>query len=284
VAGPDAVTHEQLYERIASLIGRRPFGIPIPDFLVRHGSRVANTLGLSIHLEAALEGFFAPEISLADNALESMLGGAPTRLDDGLRQLIVGLDEVTPAEGVGSVQVKRFWADVHESRFDAADLLRLFRERFAEIMPIPVGVEPAAPATTLDEGAVITMALPGRGHVQVRVQEVTPEHVVVATLRGHAVAGIVRFSARRHESSVRFEVTTCDAAANPIDWLALSLGGARIQDANWTRVVQKVVDLSGGTSEGIATAIQTLNATAAAEAERWIRGVIETPAEYGRTL
>ena len=40
------------------------------------------------------------------------------------------------------------------------------------------------------------MNLPARGHVQIRVAEVTDDHVVGVTLQGHALAGCVRFSTR----------------------------------------------------------------------------------------
>jgi hypothetical protein len=148
------------------------------------------------------------------------------------------------------------------------------RARQPDIMPMPIGVEPAAPDTRLEEGAVITIALPGRGHVQVRVREVTTDHIVLATLRGHAVAGIVRFSATTRAGTTRFEMTTCDAAANALDWLTHSIGAARMQDANWMRVVSNVTALSGGRSEGVESDIRTLDAAQAAAAEHWIRGIL----------
>jgi NADH dehydrogenase len=246
----------------------------VPEFIARHASRAAELLGLPASIQPILDAFSASGPAAADNALPRLLTASPTSLDAGLRRLIHGLDEVTPAQGVGSVQIKRFRADITGSNLAPEAMLRMFRERFGEIMPTPIGVEPAAPATRLEDGAVITIALPGRGHVEVRVREVTPDHVIVATLRGHAVAGIVRFSATAHGESVRFEVTTCDAAANALDWLTLSLGGARIQDANWTRVVSNVVEQSGGRSGGVSTEVRTLDASEAGEAEQWIRDVI----------
>jgi hypothetical protein len=275
IAGPEAVTPEELYERIAALIDRRPARIPVPEFVARHGSRAAEVLGVSGAILPMLEAFSAGHLAPDENALERVFGVPPTSLDSGLRRLIRDLDEVTPAQGVGSVQIKRFFADIEGAALPPAELLHLLRERFGEIMPMPVGVEPAAPATRLEPGAVVTIALPGRGHVQIRVREITDEHVIVATLRGHAVAGIVRFSATGQSGIVRFEVSTCDAAANALDWLTLSLGGARMQDANWMRVVSKMAELSGGRSDGVTSEIRTLDARQAAEADRWIRDIIE---------
>jgi NADH dehydrogenase len=142
-------------------------------------------------------------------------------------------------------------------------------------MPVEIGVEPAARDLTLDEGAVVTMALPGRGHVQVRVEEATEGRVVLSTLRGHALAGLVQFRTRPVGDVVEFEVMTCDAAANAMDWLGLTLGGARIQDANWTRLAENVGAMAGGSAAPVQSDARKLDAEEATAVERWIRTVVE---------
>lgn len=276
ISGPDAINQTELYEHIAGLIDRRPLRLPIPDFIAAHGGKLAEALRLpvpfeSIHLPFATAGNIGRN---ASNALSTVFGLTGTRLDDGLRRLILELSEVTPAEGVGTLEVKRFSTIIRGSAYDATELLRRLRMNFKDVMPIEVGVEPAAPQTELIAGGVVTIALPGRGHVQIRVEEVTDQHVVVATLRGHAVAGIVRFATESMEGGVRFEVMTCDAAANAFDWVTLTLGGARIQDANWTRVVHNVVELSGGVDGGVESDARTLSDTEATNVEQWIRSII----------
>jgi uncharacterized protein YbjT (DUF2867 family) len=293
LAGPEGITQGELYDRIASLIDRRPLRIPVPDFLAAHGARLAEALHLSAPFNLSHLAFGGGgALDSADNAGASALlqsfGVTPTTLEQGLRHLITGLPEVTPSEGAGTLEVKHFSAEIQGSRYDATELLRQFRSQFKQMMPIEIGVEPAAPQTQLNEGGVVTMALPGRGHVQVRVEEVAPHHVIVATLRGHVVAGIVRFSTRQAGSAVVFEVMTCDTAANAVDWLALTLGGARVQDANWLRVVQNVVTLSGGTAESTHSDGQKLSGEEAAEVRGWIRTIIarqqsEPPAVTGQT-
>src|SRR5205085_8056861 len=126
------------------------------------------------------------------------------------------------------------------------ELMRAIRSQFRELMPIAVGVEPAAPHDTLDEGAVITMAIPGRGHVAIRVEQVAEHHVVVSTLRGHVVAGFVRFATSTRGDRVGFEVIACDTAANVLDWITLTLGAVRVQDANWLKLVRNVAKMAGG--------------------------------------
>jgi NADH dehydrogenase len=130
------------------------------------------------------------------------------------------------------------------------------------------------------------MALPGRGHVQVRIEDVSDEHVIVATLRGHVLAGIVRFSAVDLAGGVRFEVLTCDTAANALDWMALSLGAARVQDANWTRVVQNVAKLAGGEASDISVDGRRLHGEERTNVERWIQNIIrrqQTSQHRGQT-
>ena len=54
----------------------------------------------------------------------------------------------------------------------------------------------------------------------------------------------MRFSASPTADGIRFEVLTCDRAANVADWVGLTLGGSRLQDANWTTVVTNVAGLA----------------------------------------
>ena len=277
VRGPEAVTHRVLYDRIAALIDRRPARLPLPDFLLEHGARLAKAFAEpGPHAADALR--FAAEAadSGADaESLSRVFGVTATTLDEGLTRLATGLSELTPADGTGTVELKRFFADIRNSRYDAPQLLREFRARFKSLMPVPIGVEPASPETELNAGAAVTIALPGRGHVQVRVEEVETDHVTIATLRGHALAGVVRFNAHQNADVVRFEIVTCDAAANALDWVGLTLGGARLQDANWTKVVQNVVDLSGGSGGDVASELSNVTGAERDELVDWARRVIQ---------
>jgi NADH dehydrogenase len=288
IGGPEAVTQDDLYARIAALIDRRPARLPVPDFLATHGTRLTEALKLSLPFDASHLAFAA---SSSPTGKEVESAPAPfeitfTGLDEGLRRCIRELDETLPAERVGRLEVKRFHTTITGTAYDAEELLRLFRTSFADVMPIQVGVEPVAPNVELIAGSVVTMNLPGRGHVQIRVEEVGPRHVIVATLRGHVLAGIVRFSTSDVPKGVEFAVTTCDAAANAFDWIALTLGGARVQDANWARVVQNVVKLSAGESDGVHHDARKLTEDEAADAERWIATIVsrqrnEVPAAGG---
>ncbi len=278
IAGPEAVTPDELYERLEVLIDRHPVRLPVPDFVASHGPRIAELLHLPIHFEPAtvtLATARENELAPGQNALTSMFGVTATTLDEGLKRLTNELVEQTPLEGVGSAEVKRFSIDIHGSPFDAEALLREFRSHFKDVMPIDIGVEPGSPEVQLEQDAVITMSLPGRGNVQVRAIEVSPAHAVVATLRGHALAGIVRFSTHQLEDGVRFEVMTCDAAANPVDWLTLTFGGSRVQEMNWTRVLQNVAKLARGTARPVESGTRKLVGAEAENVQRWIEGMIQ---------
>jgi NADH dehydrogenase len=275
IMGPDAITYDQLYERLSALTDRRPLRIPVPEFMTTYGGRLARAFGMDVPFDPAPgdEGGWSDESAVAaGNA--GAVRVQPTTLDEGLRRLVLELDETIPSEGVGSVQVKRFHTTIRGSAYSPTELLSLFRQRFADVMPSPVGVEPVAPGTTLVPDGVLTLALPGRGHVQVRVEDVQPDRVVLGTVQGHLIAGVVSFSVAPEADGVRFEVTTCDNASNALDWLALSMGGAKAQDANWWRVVHIVGKLAGGQAVAVQTDVRTLNAAVAAAADRWIARLV----------
>jgi NADH dehydrogenase len=278
LSGPDAVTPDELYDRIARLINRHPLRVPIPEFLATPALKLAASLNVVPAFVDGLQAMFAtPPGGAAPAAPPDGCAPAPTGIEEGLRLLIAELEELTPADGIGAVEVKRFSSTIRGADCDAIALMRLFTTQFSEIMPIPVGVEPASPEVVLRPGADITMTLPGRGHVQVRVREVASRRVTLATVRGHALAGIVRFSARDLDDGLEFEVMTCDAAANRLDWLTLTMGGARLQDANWSTVVERVAQRAGGTHDAVQSDNRTLGDEEAAAVERWVNEIAGGP-------
>jgi hypothetical protein len=254
VAGADVVTHASLYAAIAPLIDRHPARVPVPDFLSRLGLAVIDAAsGTDTATADRAWAVEADEVTLrdGDNDLERLLGRPPTTLHTALRRMVLSLPEQLPDTGVGTLDVKHFWGDIRNTPLSPEAVLGMVRSRFREVMPVPVGVEPVAADVQLDPGRTITIHLPGRGHVQVRVEAADDAHVVLSTVRGHPLAGVVRFRTAAARNGVRFEVMTGDKAATPIDWLALTLGGARVQDANWRRVVQKIGELAGGTVDTV---------------------------------
>ena len=103
--------------------------------------------------------------------------------------------EQLPSDGIGTLKRKRFWADIVGCAHSPETLFALFRTHFDEVTPVFVDAK-AEPRTTdvIEEGETLTLALPMRGHVQVRVASSSePRRVTLLTLEGHPLAGAVRF-------------------------------------------------------------------------------------------
>jgi hypothetical protein len=202
------------------------------------------------------------------------LGIELTPLDRGLRQLADSLDEALPEDGVGRLQHKRFFADIAASNYPAVALMSLFRERVSELMPIEFSAEPGAPVTA-EEGATMTGALPLRGNFQVRVEVAAPTRVVFATVEGHPLAGIVEFTTGDTAAGVRFAVDVYARPSNYLDMLAVRTVGGPAQDANWRTLVQRIIEASGGTSDGVHQEKRDLDDEEAAAVEKRVRKMVQ---------
>jgi NADH dehydrogenase len=209
------------------------------------------------------------------NALDTVLKVAPTPLDEGLRRLADAQPEQLPNSGIGTLKRKRFWADIHACPHAPEQLFALFRTHFNELTPVFVEAAPE-PGTTdlIDEGETLTLSLPMRGHVQVRVAELDRTHATLLTLEGHPLAGAVRFRCDRAGGAVRFQVEVYDRPANVIDLVAMRTLGDRLQNHTWEQVVEGMVERSGGSAPaGIQESSESLSEDEAREIERWLAEV-----------
>ena len=284
LAGREVTTTNDLVERLSAITGRGVTRLSVPSWLAALGVQVAGAanleklLGVRVPLNDAklkmlLEGNTIRHAS--SNALTKRLGVEPTPLDEGLRLLADRIPEQLPSEGVGSLVRKRFWAEVRGSRLTPTELMGAFRERCAEVMPLEFSAEPGTPRA-VEEGATLTLALPLRGNVQVRVEEVAARRVTFATVEGHMLAGAIRFEAggdRRR--GVRFSVEVHARPATTFDWVAVNTFGDAMQNSNWVEVVERVVALSGGEApEGVRSDSATLDEEEAKKVERGLRGLV----------
>jgi uncharacterized protein YbjT (DUF2867 family) len=261
-AGPEITSMNDLLRRFAEITDRSPLRVPVPSVLAQL---------LMDHNKLTM--LQEENVSRGRNAVE-VLRVDTTPLDDGLRRLADSLQEVLPEEGIGKLEHKRFWADIRGSRLSAPALMMAFRERVNDFMPLEFAAEPGAPEK-IEKGVTLTGHLPLRGNFQVRVEVAEPSHVVFATIEGHPLAGIVEFTTSDAGGAVRFSIDTFTRSSNLIDLIATKTIGSFAQSANWRAVVQRAVDASGGTSDGVHEEGEKLDGDEAAAVEERVKAMVQ---------
>jgi NADH dehydrogenase len=278
LAGPETTSQNDLIERFSRITGQEVQGVSVPDFMATLGSQLVSLVGWDMKFNEQQvtmlhEGNVIPPGGV--NALTDVLHVTPTPLDEGLRQLADLQPEQLPSQGVGTLKRKRYWADIAGSRYDAETLFTLFRERFNEVTPafVEAAAEPGTRGV-IEEGESLTLALPLRGNVQVRVAELKSNQCTLLTLEGHPLAGAVRFACLPQAGAVRFQVEVYDRPANMIDLIAMRTIGDRLQHSTWQQVVANMVERSGGQAvAGVQHASQSLDDEEATTIERWLDDV-----------
>jgi NADH dehydrogenase len=158
---------------------------------------------------------------------------------------------------VGALTRKRFWVDLRESGYTVDTLFEHLRTHLLGLMPalVRMNAEPNG-STAIEEGKTLTLEIPVRGHVQVRVVEVTRHRITMLTVAGHPIAGAVRFLVEDRGDALRFEIQVFDRAATVVDQLLMYAGGEWLQREAWVGLAQNVARAVGGTS----TPVQSLEA------------------------
>ena len=279
LAGEERTSIDSLLNRMSEITGRDPARLPIPNFIASAGVNMAAILGVKIPLtESQLtmlsEGNYIR--TPGNNALTGVFHIKPTPLDRGLRRLSDSLPEQTPEKGVGAFKRRRYWIDIEGSRLTSEQLFARVRERFAELVPLTMDLsaEPETPRI-LEKGSTITMALPVRGHVQIRVERLTENEAVLVTLAGHPLAGAVRFLSEQIADSLRFQVQLYDRPANLADWFLMRAVGDGVQARSWEAMLEKLVAESGGTcTSGIQHEEEILDEEKTERVEAWLADLI----------
>ncbi|MFL5559835.1 MAG: NAD-dependent epimerase/dehydratase family protein [Gemmatimonadaceae bacterium] len=279
VAGVEQTSQNELIDHFSRITNREPARVGVPEFLTSFGISIAEAAGVPVpfhhaQLQMLREGNSIPADRV--NALTAVFGITPTPLEEGLRILADALPEALPSEGVGALKRKQFWADIAGSSHTPESLFALFRQRFGELTPMTMDLhaEPDTPKT-LEEGATLTMALPLRGNVQVRVEEITDRRATLCTLAGHPLAGAVRFIAEDRGAMIRFQVEVYDRPASLVDYLVMRPVGELLQSATWDKVVESVVRASGGRAVGgIQHEEAVLDADQSERIEEWLRDLV----------
>jgi NADH dehydrogenase len=279
LAGAETTSQNDLHERMSRVTGREVLSITVPEMLASLGAKAVSMIGWKIPLsDSELQMLREGNTIRAGhaNALTETLGITPTSLDDGLRKLAALQPEQLPSDGIGTLKRKRFWADIVDGTHSAESLFTLFRTRFDDVTPVFVDAK-AEPRTTdvIEEGETLTLALPMRGHVQVRVASVEPRHVTLLTLEGHPLAGAVRFLCEPRGEAVRFQVEVYDRPANVIDFIAMRALGDWLQAHTWSHVVEKMLELSGGSAPaGVQSDTTSLDDQEAAAIDKWVQELV----------
>jgi NADH dehydrogenase len=200
----------------------------------------------------------------------------PTSLEDGLKKLADSQPEQLPDEGIGTLKRKRVWAEISGSKLSPEELFDRFRRDFNEATPgiVDAQTEPGT-RCDLEPGVTLTMSLPVRGNIQVRVQEVTPVKATLVTLEGHPLAGAVRFISEQRGDKVRFEAQVYDRPASLPDWFMMKTVGERLQAKTWEALVQRMVEESGGAApDGVQQNEENLDEEQAELIDGWIRDLV----------
>ena len=279
VAGEEKTSLNDIVEKLSDITDRHPPRVPIPSFVASAGVAIAGLLGARLPVNESQLIMLSEGNVIATpgaNALTGVFHIKPTSLDSGLRKLADGQMEQTPDQGVGSLERKRFWVDIAGSPLEPEELFERFRKRFGELAPesMDLKAEPGTP-TTLAKGTTLTMALPVRGNVQVRVEQITPSSAVLVTLAGHPLCGAIRFLAEQRGDLVRFEVQVYDRPANLADWLVMRTVGEGAQATTWESMVLAMVEESGGARVSpVQSESDYLNEAQAERVEKWVKELI----------
>lgn len=277
LAGEEITSADDLLDRFERGTGRTPLRLPIPEFLASLTTRVAQAAGVPFPINVSQFQMIVEHNVIEpaeNNALRRVFQVEATPLTSGLKMLADAQLEQEPAEGVGGIEHKRFCADITGSQFSAEELMEHFRQRFTELLPLEFASEPGVPQEVV-QGATLTATLALRGNIQIRVEEVTPCSLTFATLRGHPLAGVVHFeTSGPRPGVVKFAASIFARAATVFDWVALNIGGSVAQNWTWRTVVERVIEISGGSSDGVQEQSEVVSDDEGARVEEWIRDLI----------
>ena len=278
LAGEEITSQRDLVDRFRRLTNRTSVDIPVPHLLAQFGIRAAGAVGVDFglsdsQLQMLIEGSALPPD--ANNALTRAFGITPLSLDEGLRRLADVQPEQLPDDGIGPLTRKRFWADIADSRFDADRLIDYVRLNFSTLAPaiMSASAEPGTPSL-VEEGVTLTLDLPLRGHVQVRVAEVDERRFTLMTLEGHPLAGAVRMQAEPVGGAVRFEVQVYDRAASIPDLVIMRTLGDTLQDRAWTQLIENVAKASGSRPANVQRSAESLSESEAEVVQRWAEELV----------
>lgn len=289
LAGAEVTTMNGLLEVMAEITGKDPPRFPLPNKVLEAGAVLAGSLGIDLPISHDVLTMLQEENVIGSggrNALIDLFGIQPTPLRIGLERLAEALPERLPSQGVGSLDRHRYWADIRGARMQADELFSIVCREFGQLAPEQLlRVDPEGRGSAdLVEGETLTLAIPLRGTIQVRVEEVAERAATSVTLEGHPLSGMIRFLVREPEpGTLRFEVRSYFRGSNQIDRAIMSSVGGALQGATWRSMVEAVVARSGGQIvDGVHADQQPLSDEEARHVENWVEELVLRRKREGR--
>lgn len=289
LAGAEVTTMNGLLEVMAEITGKDPPRFPLPNKVLEAGAVLAGSLGIDLPISHDVLTMLQEENVIGSggrNALIDLFGIQPTPLRIGLERLAEALPERLPSQGVGSLDRHRYWADIRGARMQADELFSIVCRDFGQLAPEQLlRVDPEGRGSAdLVEGETLTLAIPLRGTIQVRVEEVAERAATSVTLEGHPLSGMIRFLVREPEpGTLRFEVRSYFRGSNQIDRAIMSSVGGALQGATWRSMVEAVVARSGGQIvDGVHADQQPLSDAEARHVENWVEELVLRRKREGR--
>jgi uncharacterized protein YbjT (DUF2867 family) len=246
IAGPERVLLSEVTDRLSALIGRKPVRVAVPGLLAALGTEAAAMLGVALPARAGALAELDGESRLPDaieNALTSVLGVAPTLMEDGLRRLVAGVPEQTPARGADAIRRRRFAVNIEGSARNARALRDAFRRNATHVLRLEDG---PPEGQMIKKGTLLSARVPLRGFVALRVVEIEPEAITALTVEGDPLAGIVTMRFRDQVGGIRVEIVVEAGATGLVDRVLAAAGGGALEDLDWPGALDRIVELSGG--------------------------------------
>ena len=294
LAGPEKISMNAMLDRLSTLTGKQPVRLPLPGWLAEAGANFLKTVGANVPFSPDQVVMLTEGNAIREgvtNALTDIFGIEGTSVSEALKRLVDGQAEQLPREGVGPMHSTSARAHIVGSNLSAQDLFETLRSEFASFFPSTTVTAEPEPRESgrIEEGASMTLGLPLRGNVQVRVQEVGSRSLTLGTLVGHPLAGAVKFEVDETIDGVDVKVTTWDRASTPTDAVALNTVGRTAQQFTWQTFIENLVTRSGGTTkDGVQVDQRTLSEDEAKGIEEWLEDMVQrrkrTEAEGNITL